>query len=308
MGEWRGMLSDYKYIIGYGCGQYYDYVKSFLPADIKLDYLCDIRWKEFPEGIDGIRVISPEELRKIQDVVVIMFTNNQSSYCSVVKNLEKMNLPYMHVDQLLGRRATISGRELRELGNGIYKDKWGNCIEFCLDIEDGVRIHFHGENNRIILGNELRVGGLDIYCERNAVCRIGDCTEIHGAKIFVTDGNVEIGKDCLFASGIILRNHDGHHIFDKASEKRLNYAGNIKIGNHVWLGEGAVLLGSASVGNNSVVGMMSVTSSSFPDGTILAGNPARVIKQDICWSKDTTYLYNRNFFDECQEQKARKYF
>lgn len=308
MGQWSGVLSDYKHIIGYGIGQYYDYVNSFLPADIKLDYLCDIRWKEFPGELDGIRVISPDELREVQDAVVIVFSNNQQSYCSITRNLERMALPYVHVDQLLERRRTISGRELRESGNEIYEDKWGNCIEFCSDIEDEIRIHFHGENNRVILGKELRVGGLDIFCERNALCRIGDCTEIDSARIFVTDGSIEVGKDCLFACGIILRNHDGHHIFDKASGRRLNYAGNIKIGNHVWLGESAVLLGNASVGDNSVVGMMAVTSSSFPGGTVLAGNPARIIKRDICWSKDTTYLYNRDFFDECHEKKAQKYF
>lgn len=82
----------------------------------------------------------------------------------------------------------------------------------------------------------------------------------------------------------------------------------MKIGNHVWLCHGVTLLGSASIGDNSVVGTMAVTSSVFPKEVIIAGNPAKIIREQVCWSKDNTNFFNRDFLDECMAREAVEYF
>lgn len=165
-----------------------------------------------------------------------------------------------------------------------------------------------GNHNLIRIEKGVSVGKLSVCCGKEATCSIGEGTEIEEAQFFITDGNVLIGRDCLFSHQVTLRNHDTHHIFDKNTGKRVNYAGNIKIGNHVWIGHGVTLLGSAAVGDNSVIGTMAVTSGTFPEEVVIAGNPAKVIREHICWSKDNTNFYNRNFWDECLAKEAEKYF
>lgn len=300
-------IQSYSNIVGYGVGQYYDYVKARMPKELHLDYLCDAMWQQIGEEYDGIKVISPEALKELHDVYVIVFSGNRRNWNSISGMLDSMQIPYTHVDNIIGT-TRISGKELKASGGGFYCDNQNNRIEFHHDIEENVTVTFLGRDNTIKIGSHVSVEKLDICCGSNAVCTIGEGTEIVETQFFAADGNIEVGKDCLFSSGVVVRNHDAHHIFDKDTRKRINYPGNIKIGNHVWIGHGAALLGSASVGDNSIVGTMAVTSSSFPREVVIAGNPARIIREHVCWSKDNTNFYNRDFLEECMAKEAVKYF
>ncbi|MDR4899892.1 serine acetyltransferase [Bacillus mycoides] len=53
------------------------------------------------------------------------------------------------------------------------------------------------------------------------------------------------------------------------------------IGNNVYLGTGSKILGNVTIGNNVIVGANSVVVKSIPDNTIVAGNPAQIIKSDV---------------------------
>lgn len=55
--------------------------------------------------------------------------------------------------------------------------------------------------------------------------------------------------------------------------------GETKIGNDVWLGYRAVILSGVSVGSGAVVGACAVVTSDVPPYSIVAGNPARVVKK-----------------------------
>ncbi len=301
-------LSQYQHIVGYGIGQYYDYIKSRLPEEIHFDHLCDAKWEQIGEEYDGIRVISPEVLRNMESVFVVVFSGNARNWQSITAMLDGMGLPYIHADKLTNVQNVITGKELKSRYQDVYTDAWDNRIEFFPDIEDAVTINFLGGHNLIRLGRGVSVGKLNIQCGKNSLCSIGDGTEIGEVSIIITDGKIEIGQDCLFSTLVILRNHDGHHMFDKATGKRINYAGNMKIGNHVWICHGVTLLGNAAIGDNSIVGTMAVTSSVFPKEVVIAGNPAKIIREQVCWSKDNTDFYDRDVLDECLAKEAVKYF
>ena len=53
----------------------------------------------------------------------------------------------------------------------------------------------------------------------------------------------------------------------------------IVIEDNVWLGGGAILLPGVRVGRNAVVGAGAVVTRSVPANTVVAGNPARVIRE-----------------------------
>lgn len=301
-------LLNYKYVVGYGIGQYYDHVKSQIPEELNIDYLCDSRYQEIGEIYDNIPVISPEKLKDLNDVFVIVFSGNPRTYQSICAMLKNMGKKYIHINEMIQTEITLSGKKLKESGKCIYTDDKGNIVRFHEDIEDTIRISFTGSNNEVVIGKGVSVGSLQINCGKNSFCSIGDKTGIEGATIFATDGHVIIGKDCLFSYQVTIRNHDSHHIFDKKTGKRINYSGNIIVGNHVWIGYGVTLLGNAEIGDNSVVGTMSVTSSKFPKEVIIAGNPAKIIRGDVCWSKDNTEFYDRDNLEECLAKEAYLYF
>jgi len=55
--------------------------------------------------------------------------------------------------------------------------------------------------------------------------------------------------------------------------------GKVKIGNHCWIGAGAIILKNVELGDGCVVGAGAVVTKSFPNGSVIAGVPARLIRQ-----------------------------
>jgi acetyltransferase-like isoleucine patch superfamily enzyme len=59
----------------------------------------------------------------------------------------------------------------------------------------------------------------------------------------------------------------------------------IVIGDHVWLGEGCVILGQSEVGAGSIVGMRSVVKGKMPNNCVVAGVPARIVRRNVAWER-----------------------
>jgi acetyltransferase-like isoleucine patch superfamily enzyme len=57
----------------------------------------------------------------------------------------------------------------------------------------------------------------------------------------------------------------------------------IRIGDHVWIGMGVTILGGVTVGDGAVVAAGSVVSADVPERSIVAGTPARVVRENVSW-------------------------
>ncbi|WP_108947109.1 acyltransferase [Shewanella halifaxensis] len=75
-----------------------------------------------------------------------------------------------------------------------------------------------------------------------------------------------------------------HPIFDLSSGERINHSGDVNIGNHCWLGQGAFIGNNVSIGDNSVIGAYAVVKS-FPSNVVIGGNPTKQLKENITWEK-----------------------
>ena len=94
-------------------------------------------------------------------------------------------------------------------------------------------------------------------------------------------GKVDIGKNVLIAERVYISDAD-HQFNDKSSpiiDQGDKFVGPIKVGDGSWLGIGVVVLPGVEIGKNAVVAANSVVTKSFPDYSVVAGVPAKVIKK-----------------------------
>ncbi len=92
---------EYDNIIGYGVGQYYEEIKDAFRGKVKIDYLCDVRWKEGGGEYDGIKIISTEKIRDLSNALVIIFSGNTQNYSSICSICKDLQVDYIHADMLL---------------------------------------------------------------------------------------------------------------------------------------------------------------------------------------------------------------
>lgn len=113
--------------------------------------------------------------------------------------------------------------------------------------------------------------------EINEGCCMSGCT-IYSME------SITIGKNTDIGSGCKIIDNDFHPLpyslrhpeeqLDKVKKR------SVKIGEGCFIGANSIILKGTTLGNNVVVGAGSVVSGDFPDNVIIAGNPARVIKQN----------------------------
>jgi acetyltransferase-like isoleucine patch superfamily enzyme len=99
-------------------------------------------------------------------------------------------------------------------------------------------------------------------------------TRIMAAKSII------VGHDCIIAWGCSISDSNWHEL--SGSQK----CSPVVIGNHVWIGHDVTVLPGADLGNGCVIGAKSlVLGRKYQPLSLLAGNPARVIRENVTWSR-----------------------
>lgn len=141
-----------------------------------------------------------------------------------------------------------------------------------------------GDNNTLIIEDKARlIGGAKIVMEGNSTIRIGYNAGIRKVDFLSKNANIEIGELCMFSNNIIVRNHDSHRVLNLEDDKITNPPKDIVLGKHVWIGQNVTILKGVTIGDNSVLALGSVVTKSCPNNSIMAGNPAKIVKSDITW-------------------------
>ena len=93
-------------------------------------------------------------------------------------------------------------------------------------------------------------------------------------------GKCKIGKNTLLGSGVHIMSGKGQHNFSDPTKPIKDQGGvysKVSIGENCWVGNGALIM--ANVGQGSIVAAGSVVIDDVPEGVIVGGNPAKVLKQ-----------------------------
>ena len=154
-------------------------------------------------------------------------------------------------------------------------------------------IFIKGNNNILYIGDNCVVNNTSIILDNEgAEIRIGNKTSIAKAQIVSLEPyNIEIGEDCMLSYDIEIRNTDSHKIYDKNTNKRINEGNGVSIGNHVWLGMRAIILKGVTIEDNSIVAGGSIVTKDVKVNTIVSGNPAKQIKENIYWTREEVMKY-----------------
>jgi serine O-acetyltransferase len=98
---------------------------------------------------------------------------------------------------------------------------------------------------------------------------IGEGFYIGHYGTIVINGEVKIGRNCNIAHGVTI---------GQANRGKLK--GYPTIGNNVWIGTGAVIVGNINIGSNVLIAPNSFVNIDVPDNSLLIGNPSRIIKKE----------------------------
>ncbi len=161
-----------------------------------------------------------------------------------------------------------------------------------------MRLDNPSEKTYLTIGDNCIIGGKFIYESNKGEIVIGDHTYIGGGT-FISRSRIEIGDNVTIAWGGTFYDHDSHSLDFLKRRKDIDdeledirhgryFIANkdwsdvkskpIKICNDAWIGMNVIILKGVTVGEGAIVGAGSVVTRDVPAWTVVAGNPARVVK------------------------------
>lgn len=135
-------------------------------------------------------------------------------------------------------------------------------------------------------GSDFWMEAIDRYGEQqfSPKITIGDNVRFQRNCHLGAIESITIGNDVLTGSNILITDHS-HGETSKAllemhpSLRPLSSKGPVVIGDRVWIGENAIILPNVTLGDGCIVGAGAVVTKSFPAGSVIGGNPARLLKK-----------------------------
>lgn len=89
---------------------------------------------------------------------------------------------------------------------------------------------------------------------------------------------ITIGDNCYITANTYFITHDGGTLILRKEVPDLELTAPIDIGNDVYIGFNSTILAGTKIGNRCIVGACSLVKGEFPDNSVIAGVPAKVIK------------------------------
>lgn len=161
-----------------------------------------------------------------------------------------------------------------------------------MSLSDFFRIH--------VLPRAFEWVGLDFHileqygqtlCTPTSRIEIGDKTTIMPTASLVAVDRITIGSRCMIANGAFITDTDSHSVFAADRDREIDgWAAGVRdwsdtgiapvtIGDRVWIGRNAIVLKGVTIGEGAVVGAGAVVTHDVPPFTVVAGNPAQVIRR-----------------------------
>lgn len=201
-------------------------------------------------------------------------------YNIIFFGLEGIRLPV-----LFSNSVKIKGARRNSiiLSDKTKRVKWGFGGSYEIDHYQRGLLYIGNKGTLVFKGRAILEKGTRITIE-NGEMTIGDNFFCNKNCCFICNHKIAIGPDAIFGWNVYIRDSDAHTLLNQNGE-RINPDRPVIIGKHVWIGAFAYILKGAVIKDDCVVGFRScVTGSTISErNSVLAGVPARMIKQNINW-------------------------
>lgn len=134
-------------------------------------------------------------------------------------------------------------------------------------------LHFDGKA-KIGIGAKLLVNGN---------LSLGNNFNVTGDALIICAKKISIGNDVMIAWKSIIMDTDQHQILNNKNEC-INEDKEIQIGNNVWIGAQSLILKGSCIKDGCIVGANTTITKSFDAmNSVIAGNPAKILKTQVKW-------------------------
>lgn len=145
---------------------------------------------------------------------------------------------------------------------------------------------------RVVVGNDCLVQGTLVTETMTSLVSIGNNVFVGGSTIIDCVQSIAIADDVLISYGCVISDSDNHSVRYSIRKKDLadwrNGNGHdwdttitkpVIICKGVWIGTNTIILKGVTIGEGAVIGAGSVVTKDVPPYTVVAGNPAKVIRE-----------------------------
>jgi acetyltransferase-like isoleucine patch superfamily enzyme len=104
--------------------------------------------------------------------------------------------------------------------------------------------------------------------------RFGDRCFVNTGSTIIAVEEITVGDDVAFANEVYVMDSDSHGV-----EGRPHRQAPVRIGNGCWIGARAMIMPGVTLGDRVLVAAGAIVTKDVPDDCLVAGNPARVVRQ-----------------------------
>lgn len=174
-------------------------------------------------------------------------------------------------------------------------DQWSARLSGAFSLGQGSTIdkgwiEVRGADPKLTIGERTEICCGIIFEHADVAVRIGSRTSIGGKTLLDAAAGIEIGDDVLIAFEVLIMDHDSHslefskrcHDAEEWTKGRKDWThvprAGVRIKDKVWIGARVTILKGVTIGEGAVVATGSIVTRDVPPWTLVAGNPARVLR------------------------------
>lgn len=148
-------------------------------------------------------------------------------------------------------------------------------------LDDYTCVEARGGDAQVVLGDHVVVGRFSTVAAKGGRISLDSGVNVGSYCRIATQSEISIGESTLIAAFCYLGpgNHQRGDSNTPLIAQEMDIRGGVSIGRHVWIGAHTTIVDGVTVGDGAIVGAHSFVRDDVPPGCVVAGVPARVIRE-----------------------------